>query len=97
VTATFINRGTGTSAPFKVKFWISGFYMVDAYSQLLDTWNAPAIGPNQTVSHTFSGVFTGLPVHNYYYGIITIDTDNQVAETSETNNTHYWYGIYVYR
>ncbi|MFX1476180.1 MAG: CARDB domain-containing protein, partial [Promethearchaeota archaeon] len=81
------NWGTAASSGFNVKFYASGNAIISAADFLIGTVAVSSINPWSSRTVTWSGTFpAGLSTGTYYVGWI-IDSDADVTELDEGNNS----------
>jgi subtilase family serine protease len=87
VLDTTRNQGSGASAASTTRFYLSTNFALDAADPMLAARPVPALTPG--ASHAATTTMT-IPLHTTtgtYYVLAVADADNDVAETSNTNNT----------
>ena len=86
VTCCIANSGSLPSGPFKVSVYASSDAVITSSDYFLVDFSAD-IGPSVNVSYNTSGKMRiDIPAGTYYVGCI-IDSDDDVAESNENNNT----------
>ncbi|MBK8565470.1 MAG: carbohydrate binding domain-containing protein [Saprospiraceae bacterium] len=84
------NSGDVAATAFKVKFYFSTDNVLSANDVLWSTVNLPSLNVLSNGGPAFIGPGQPVPASlatGQYYVIVSIDTDNQVAESNEANNT----------
>ena len=87
VPNTTKNQGTGASAPSTTRFYLSPNFMFDASDTLIGSRGVPALNPGDV--HTATTTLT-IPANwatGSFYVLGVADADNEIPETSNTNNT----------
>jgi|GEM_PF-2027121 len=80
-SVTVRNSGNGPSGPFKVKVYQSG-------GSAIGTWSIDNLDAGASLSNTVpSSPNSSCAIHTYCTFTVKADGDNQVAESSESNNT----------
>ncbi|MBI1224296.1 MAG: hypothetical protein GC192_03580 [Bacteroidetes bacterium] len=83
------NMGTVAASAFKVKFYFSTDSVLSADDLLWDTEDVPSLGLFNNSGPAFISPTQTVPAnlaYGHYYIITTIDEDDQVTESNETNN-----------
>jgi len=86
VSDTTSNSGAGDAAPSKTGFYLSTNLILDASDVLLGFRSAGPIPANGSSSGSTSVTIPAGTAPGTYYIIAQADYDNQVTETTETNN-----------
>ncbi len=90
ITVTIKNNGTAAAEQFSVKAYFSVDQIPNnvgsPQDQLLTTWNVNSLGAGASQTLTGSGRFSGFPIHNSYFIVVKVDSDDQIAESDEGNN-----------
>jgi subtilase family serine protease len=87
VPNTVRNQGTGASAPSTARFYLSVNFMIDAGDQMLAGRPVPALNPGDSNAATTNVTIPSTWPTGTYYVLAVADADNEVPETSNTNNT----------
>jgi subtilase family serine protease len=89
VSDTVKNQGTGGAGPSTTAFYLSANSTLDTGDQLLGTRAVPALAAGATsVASTSVTVPVGTATGTYYV-IVKADVNNDVIESTETNNVSY--------
>jgi subtilase family serine protease len=88
VTDTIANRGAGSAGASRVTYYLSANVILDAADQLLagSRYMSPLPAGASSSGSTGLAIPAGTAPGNYFI-LAVADGDNQVAESSETNNT----------
>jgi trimeric autotransporter adhesin len=87
VPNTVKNQGTGTSAPSTARLYLSVNFMFDGTDQMLAARPVPALNPGESNAGTTNVTIPFNWPTGTYYVLAVADADNEVPETSNTNNT----------
>ncbi|MBK8565469.1 MAG: T9SS type A sorting domain-containing protein [Saprospiraceae bacterium] len=85
-----VNSGDVAATAFKVKFYFSTDNVLSANDVLWSTVNVPSLNIMSNGGPAFISPDQPVPAslaNGQYYVIVQIDTDNQVTESNEANNT----------
>jgi subtilase family serine protease len=88
VSDTIANRGAGSAGASRVTYYLSANVILDAADQLLagSRYVSPLPAGASSSGSTGLTIPAGIAPGNYFI-LAVADGDNQVAESSETNNT----------
>ena len=84
------NGGSVPATAFKVKFYLSTDNTLSATDLLWSTVNVPLLGPTPSNMPAFVSPNQPVPTtlaNGNYFVLVTIDEENQVVESNETNNS----------
>jgi len=87
VPETVKNQGTGASAPSTLRFYLSVNFMFEPSDQMLAARSVPALNPGDSNAATTNMTIPSNWPTGTYYVLAVADADNEVPETSNTNNT----------
>ena len=87
ITDTVANRGAGTAAASRVRYYLSANLALDAGDELLaGSRDVPALDAGASSTGSASVTLPSNRAPGFYYLLVVADADGQVAESSETNN-----------
>jgi hypothetical protein len=91
LTGTISNSGyTGTGGGIKVNFFLSSSTSGPDYGLILRSVNSlPALGAGQSENFNETGTVPASTVPGLYYVWLSIDPDNTISETNESDNQIY--------
>jgi subtilase family serine protease len=87
ITDTTANQGAGDAPASNTAFYLSSNLTIDAGDVLLGERPVPALAAGASSSATTSFAIPAATPTGSYYVIASADNDNQVIESTETNNT----------
>ena len=87
VASTARNQGTGASGPSTMRFYLSANVVFDGADTPLAARAVPALNPGDTNAATTTTTIAANTITGTYYVLAVADADNEVPETSNTNNT----------